>query len=200
MAKETILSRPARIADPRLVGIFLDSRIRRLLLAFTDRPLSVAAAARLVGEPIGRVHYHVTSLARKGLLRVVREEKRAGRPVKYYRAVAESFLVPLDLLDRSPGTGLAAELRAGLDDALLRSEEDGILFFTESGEPRVSWFGQAGATGAAGEFWQIVGLAEPDVAALGAELRALMLRYEKRSSPGGRSYLIHAAFAPRIRR
>jgi hypothetical protein len=200
MAKEAFLSRRKRISDPRLVGTFLDSRIRRLLLAFVDRPLSVAAAARLVGEPIGRVHYHVTSRVRRGLLRVVREEKRAGRPVRYYRAAAASFLVPLDLLDRSPGTGLAAELRASLDDALLRSEEDGILFFTESGEPRVSWFGQAGATGAAGEFWQIVGLAEPDVAALGAELRALMLKYEARSSAGGKSYLIHAAFAPRIRR
>jgi hypothetical protein len=199
MAEETILSR-RRIADPRLVGIFLDSHIRRLLLAFVDRPLSIAAAARLLGEPIGRVHYHVTGLCRKGLLRVVREEKRAGRPVKYYRASAASFLVPLDLLDRSPGTGLAAELRAGLDDALLRSDEDGILFFTESGEPRVSWFGQAGATGSAGEFWQIVGLAEADVAALGKELRELMLKYEARSSPGGKSYLIHAAFAPRLRR
>jgi hypothetical protein len=200
MAEETILSRRARIADPRLVGVFLDSRIRRLLLAFVDRPLSVAAAARLVGEPIGRVHYHVTSLARKDLLRVVREEKRAGRAVKYYRAAAASFLVPLDLLDRSPGTGLAAELRASLDDALLRSDEDGILFYTEDGEPRVSWFGQARAMGAAGEFWQIVGLSEPDVGTLGAELRALMLKYEARSRAGGRSYLIHAAFAPRIRR
>lgn len=196
MEKDAPLSSPLEIADPKLVPIFLDSPRRRLLLAFVDRTLSVSQAAARLGQPLGRVHYHVTRFARAGLLRVVRAEKRGGRPILHYRAAASGFFVPLTLLDRSPGAGMSAELRRSLDAHLFRSDEDGVLFFTQAGEPRVSYFGQTRASRTAGEFWHVLSLTPEAVSAFDAELRALMDKYE-RLSGGGRPYLLHAAFAPR---
>jgi hypothetical protein len=184
------------VRDPRLVATFLDSRKRRLLLAFAGRSMSVSEAAAWSGQPLGRIHYHVVDLVRKGLLETVEEVRRRGRPIRRYRAVAERFFVPTDLLDRSPGAGLASELRGLLDEALFRAPDDGVLFYAEEGEPRVSWFGQNRSSGEAGEFWQILTLADSDVRAFAAEMKALMERYEARSGRG-RPYLLHAAFAPR---
>ena len=87
-------------------------------------------------------------------------------------------------------------MRASLDRELLRTPQGGVLFFTVGGEPRVSWFGQSRALKDAGEFWQIAKLTDEEAARLAAELRALMERYG-RTSPSGRPFLSHAAFAPR---
>lgn len=193
--KYEVLSR-FEVTDTRVAATFLVSRTRRLLLAFVDEPLSVSQAAVRVGQPVERVHYHVTSLAKKRLLRVEREEKRSGRPIKYYRAVAHSFFVPLTLLERSPGAGLAAELRHRLDEELFSSPDDGVLFFTEDGEPRVSRFGQTRTCGSAGEFWHIVSLTPERVRAFSADLKVLMGKYEAVAGEG-RPYLLYAAFAPR---
>jgi DNA-binding transcriptional ArsR family regulator len=196
MEKGSPLSSVLRITEERIASTFLVSPTRRLLLAFVDQPLSVSEAAARVGQPLERVHHHVISLTRKGLLRVVRQEKRKGRPIKYYRAAAESFFVPLALLHRSPGAGLAAELRASLDEELFRSPDDGILFFTEGGQPRVSHFGQSRTSNTAGEFWHIVSLPPDRVGALAMELKALMQKYEAVLGEG-QPYLLHAAYAPR---
>jgi len=195
-AKGAPLISTMRITEERLAQVFLDSWKRRLLLGFASEPLSVSQAAERAGQPLARIHYHVLDLLKKGLLRVDREEKRKGRPIKYYRAVATAFFVPLELLDRSPGAGLAAELRARLDEELFNSPDDGIMFYSKDDEPRVSWFGQSRQSGSAGEFWQIVNLTEESVQAFAAELRALMNKYDRKTGEG-RTFLLHAAFAPR---
>ena len=65
-----------------------------LMDALTGREASVGALARELDWPLDTAHYRVKKLLRLGLLRVVREEKRAGRPVKVYRAVADAFFLP----------------------------------------------------------------------------------------------------------
>ncbi|MDQ4088246.1 MAG: helix-turn-helix domain-containing protein, partial [Pseudomonadota bacterium] len=107
------------VADAATARVFADSSKRRLLLGFVDQPLSVSEAARGAGQPLGKVHYHVIDLCRRGLLRVVSEQKRKGRAIKYYQAVRPSFFVPIEFVERSPGAGLAAELRARLDEEAL---------------------------------------------------------------------------------
>ena len=187
---------PRTIEDPRLVSFFMNSAAARVLLTFVDEPRSVSAAAALLGLPLERVHYYVTRLAAHGLLTVVREQKRAGRPIRFYRSCAERFFVPIECVDRSLFSGLAAELRASLDEEVLRWHDEGALFFTAGGKPRVSWSRKKGTTKTAGEFWQILNLTDEEARRLAAELRGVMTRYG-RDSPGGRPYLFHAAFAPR---
>ena len=43
------------------------------------------------------MHYRVRTFLNAGLLKIVREEKRAGLPVKVYRSVADAFFIPFEL-------------------------------------------------------------------------------------------------------
>lgn len=61
---------------------------------FMGQERSVSAAAQLLGCSLQTMHYRVKQLMKAGLLRVAREEQRAGRAVKYYRAVSDAFFVP----------------------------------------------------------------------------------------------------------
>jgi hypothetical protein len=197
------------MADPRLADafvvasaaaarIFADSLKRRLLLGFVERPRSITEAARSSGEAIGKIHYHVTDLHRRGLLRIVREERRKGRAVKYYQAVRPSFFVPAELAERSPGAGLAAELRARLDEETLKREgEEGLLFTTEQGRPLMIPIADRGRDRGFGEFWHILSLTRADAETLSKDIDALFRRYQALSSAKGKPYLAHAAFVPR---
>jgi hypothetical protein len=59
---------------------------------------SLKDAAEELAVPLNRLHYWVCRFMQLGLIRVTRVEKRVGRPVKYYRASARSFLVPPELV------------------------------------------------------------------------------------------------------
>lgn len=187
------------IDDPRHAGIFTSSRKRRLLLSFVKEARSVSQAASAAAEPLPRVHFHVTDLHKRGFLFVEREEKRAGKPVRYYRASAKQFVLPSRLLSGSPGAGLAAELRACLDGALLASEDHHLILYTDpQGDPRVSWFSDPIPTLRAAEYWQILRLSDEKALDLSRELQALLLKYQQFDG-GSTEYLIHAAVAPRGR-
>lgn len=194
--KEQIPSSLLRISDRNLARVFWDPSKRRLLLSLIDEAKSVSELAQEVQWSVGHVHYHVVDLARRKLLKVEREIRRGGRPIKYYRAVASRFLVPLELTEAAPGESLAAELRRSLLNELLSSDEPAVLFYAEDGAPRASTFGVKGKAGKAAEFWHVVRLKEEAVKAFAGELDALMQRYEAISGEG-RPYLLHAAFAPR---
>lgn len=64
---------------------------------FVGREATVSAAALAVGCSVQTMHYRVKQLLAAGLLYIVREEKRAGRALKHYRAVSDAFFVPDDL-------------------------------------------------------------------------------------------------------
>src|SRR3712207_1288343 len=103
------------VSDPAAAALFGQAFPRRLLLAFAAGERPIAAVARELGQPLANVHYHVTRMARLGLLVVTREEKRRGRPIKHYRTLKPRFFVPDELASRAPGEGLAAELRMRLE-------------------------------------------------------------------------------------
>ena len=174
-----------------------DSPKRRLLLSMVRRTRTVSEIAVAEEMPIGRAYQVVKQLERHGLARVEREEKRGGRAIRHYRAVAGSFLVPLEYVSGSPGAGLAAETRARLDDELSRTEERGILFYVDAdGDPLVSWFGNRQRRRPVAEFWQILRLRDADALELIGEMEALLRRYQERAQEG-RVFLIHGAIVPR---
>ena len=188
-----------RISDPDLARVFEDSPKRRILLSFVDEPRSVSAVAAMVQRPLAQVHYHVTSLEGLGLLKVQREQKRRGRPVKLYRTVASSFLLPLNLLSDGPFSRLARELRDSLNNELIQTDPDGVLFSVEGGEPTISWFRASGqGSNRADEYWQVLQLDRASVRALAQDIEQLMKKYQSLSG-SGEPYLLHAAFGPRRR-
>src|SRR4051812_46464114 len=106
-------SSPYRVQDPRQAATF-DHKLRPgLLLACGSEARSLAQLQREFHEPLSKLHYHVERLVGCGLLQVERLEARAGRPVRFYRAVAESFLVSQAAV-ASPSGQWAKELREAL--------------------------------------------------------------------------------------
>jgi hypothetical protein len=191
-------SRTKIIRDRSTAKILLaDSPRRRLLLSFVPRARSIGEAAELERVDMGRMHYVVRDFVRRGLLKVEREQKRAGRAVRYYRATAERFTVPVELVSASPGAGLAQELRHRLDQELSRADDEGIVFYVgDDGEPRASWFGKKPRRRPVAEFWHMPSLSDSDARRLIMEIGALLERYEHKAG-NGKPFLVHSAVVPR---
>lgn len=187
------------IRDPRQAAVFTHPRLRRILLWFTRRAKSVGETAIATGMDLRRIHYYVQRLRALGLLAVVDERRRAGRPIKLYRAIGDSFFVPHEAALKGFGDDLALELREGLSRE--RSRSDGGILFTafEDGSPRGRIVGGRSASTAATEMWRVLRLQAHEAAALKRDLNAVLNRYQRmRSEGGGKLYLVHAAMARRL--
>jgi DNA-binding transcriptional ArsR family regulator len=168
----------------------------RLLTACVAQERSLTELHRLTGQPLPKLHYHVARLLDAGLLRVSREQPRGGRPIRFFRAVAESFLVPQDVLGELPGESMSVELRRLLQrnrgDVSLRYGADARggfrVMLVRDDDDRAS---------KAIELWQVFRLTRQQRDALAKELRELFERYAK-TDGGHEAFLAHAAFAPRI--
>jgi len=196
--KAPILSR-VYVRDPAQAAAFTNPLLRRILLWFTRRPKSVGETAAASGMDLRRTHYYVQRLAALGLVKVVAERARAGRAVKLYRAIGDSFFVPDEAALKGFGDDLALELRESVNRE--RSRSDGGILFTAfaDGSPRGRFVGSRRASTAATEMWRALRLRAPEVAALKRDLRALLNRYQRlRADAGGDIYLVHAAVAPRL--
>ncbi|GGL04183.1 hypothetical protein GCM10010844_23540 [Deinococcus radiotolerans] len=75
------------------MALLAHERVRRVLGAFLGREQTVAGAAREAQLDVRVVHRDVQALRRAGLLTVQREQTRAGRPVKVYRACADDLFI-----------------------------------------------------------------------------------------------------------
>lgn len=83
-----------RIHTETQAAILDDRALARFFHPFLGREKTVSQAAAEVGCKLNAMHYRVKTFLEVGLLKVIREEKRAGRPVKVYRSVADAFFVP----------------------------------------------------------------------------------------------------------
>lgn len=93
------MSSPLTVTDPAAVRLLMRGRTRQVLGAFLAGESSVSAAARRTGIDLRVVHRAVVALHGAGLVQIVREEKRAGRAIKIYAAVASAFFVPFSATD-----------------------------------------------------------------------------------------------------
>lgn len=82
------------VQDQGAARALADPDTRRFLEPFLGRECSAREAANDLGEDLDRVLARVRRFLRVGVLRVSRLEPRAGRPVKFYRAVADGFFIP----------------------------------------------------------------------------------------------------------
>lgn len=196
--KDQILSRAHTVATSAQAGALADPLRRRILLSLIPRPRSVAELAASEGIELKRLHYHVGALVRIGLLTVTGERRRAGRPIKSYRAVAEAFFVPQGLAEAAPGDALAVELRQSLRMERERTHA-GTLFYSEDGRPRMRPV--AGRTNAstafAAEHWQLLRLSKDQAARLLDELARCVAACADQPPPSrGATCLVHIAIAP----
>lgn len=84
------------VTDPEQARLLSNPASFRFLEPFVARDLSVKAAAEEVGCKLDTMLYRVKVLLKAELLKVSRLEKRAGRPIKYYRSVHDAYFVPFE--------------------------------------------------------------------------------------------------------
>jgi hypothetical protein len=196
--EDAMLSRAMTVADPRQAAVFANSKLRRLLMLFAGGPLGVGEAAARSGIEIKRLHHHVVRFQRLGLLRVVAERPRAGRPIKLYETAAPEFFVPDEVALAPFGERLARELRDSLATERARSSAQGMLFsLGPGGEPMARTVGGSATPDRSGEMWQVLRLCPAEARAMTEELRDILRRYEGRSDDEGAAYLVHAAIVKR---
>lgn len=185
------------VSDARTASVFSNMRQRRLLLELIAQELSLQEIASKVKLPLNLAHYHVTRLLKLALVDMTREQPRSGRAVKHYRASARSFFVPAHLASPSPGKELAAELRASLDCTHDRDPSDGTLYFVDDrSSPRMRRMQSPTSATVAIESWHRLVLTKVEARLLESELKALLSRFEGRSSGKAKSYLAYCALTP----
>lgn len=191
-----------KVAGAVRVAAFENPLRCRVLITCVREERSLSDLQRVLGQPLPRLHYHVRRLLDAGLLTVARSQPRAGRPVRFYRAVAESFLVPQDSLPALPSAEWAAELRQSLHNETVHGGEPALLYGpgAEDGSLLVRLVrSDPAAPSRAMDLWRVVRLGPRQRAALAKELAEVFARYAAAEpETGADTYLAHAAFAPRL--
>lgn len=85
------------ITDETAARLLTNTDSARRLEPFMKREVTSSEAAKELGLKLPQLLYHVNRLIKLGLLEVVREQKRGGRAVKFYRATADTFFVPFQV-------------------------------------------------------------------------------------------------------
>ncbi|MFC4637916.1 hypothetical protein [Deinococcus hohokamensis] len=93
----SVLGEPQLVEDPAQARLLADPVAMQLFSPFLAREVSASQAAREAKVSVERMLYRVAQFCSHNLLKVVREDHRAGRPVRIYRSVADAYRVPFHL-------------------------------------------------------------------------------------------------------
>jgi len=203
---------PHVVDDPRQAALLVDDDALRFFRPFLARDATVKDAAEEVGVSLDRMLYRVRTFVDAGLLRVVRERPRAGRPIKVYRSSHDAYFVPYAA---TPFASLQEVLRERFGDTARRIAD--ALAAHEAAHPS-GWDGYRLYRTPDGETW-VVGndaevrdvdavdafatlrLRQEDAHALRDALADLLTTYARRShdtdpDEGAASYLLQFALVP----
>ena len=84
------------VTDPEAANLLSDPAQLELLEPFFRGDVVLGELAKELGVKLNTLLYRVNKLVDLGLVEVVREEPRRGKPVKVYRAAARVFFVPFE--------------------------------------------------------------------------------------------------------
>ena len=195
--QDDALSRATIVRDPAVAAVFASSKMRRLVMLFAHEPMSLGHASQRTNIELKRLHHHVQRLVRFGLLEVAAVERRAGRPIKHYRATSQAFFVPEEIMPKPFAQEIALELRELLHADAARSSRGLLWAVGPGGEPLGRMVSTEQVSPEAFEQWRILKLQPGELAELRSDLDAVLLRYQRRPTSGGSIYLVHAAAARR---
>ncbi len=180
------------IKEPLAAKVFASVRQRKIVQILMAGEKSMSELALATEMQLSLLHYHVSHCEQLGLIEIVREQRRAGRAIKYYRASAKSFFIPADLIVELPGTALTLKLRELLDQSLARSLQ-GVNFRHDGQRPRADLVTDPDLQTGAVELWLDVGLTSAHAAELAKELQALVDRFRARADETAPRHLVHLA-------
>ncbi len=199
------------VSNPKAATFLSDPEHNSYFGPFLNREVTLSQVALELQVPLNKLHYWVTKMLVLGLLQVTKTQKRAGRAVQYYSAVAPAFFVPfaaipaetfeaqLTLEDVSRQRRLsAAHARARgelpLHYGTFIARMDGVY----SGI-RIEPFPQKRAEDLTYGVWLERPFRAEDARALLAELKVLEERYSSLPEPKlgkGKSFCVRLAVAP----
>lgn len=151
MSAEPVMTEPLIAQTPEQARLLQDFPTVAVLGRLLEGEASAGEIAASTGQTVKQVHHRLTRLLRAGLIEVSAERRRAGRPVKVYRALAGEYQVPFaltsaatlgELVQGAHEPMLSAHYRAvsgsalGKRDLRLRRMEGGGMTLTlaEAGE------------------------------------------------------------------
>jgi hypothetical protein len=85
------------ITNPDVALFLADVSKSKHIRPFFARECTLSQAAKDLKIALGSTRYWVNKMEELGLVQLTRTEKRKGSPIKYYRTVADSFTVPLEV-------------------------------------------------------------------------------------------------------
>lgn len=106
---------------PEQVEILTHPKSLRRLEPFIGCERTVKGAAELLDISQHAMLYWTRKFLELGLLVVVRTEPRAGKPIKFYRACAEHFIIPLNAVSAATFEVLLAQQHAAWEELLRKS-------------------------------------------------------------------------------
>lgn len=108
----------SRVDDQGAARMVTDPVARRYLEPLLERERSASELARVVGVPLSTAVYRIKRFVRAGLVEQTRCAPRGGRPIRYYRAVADGFFVPFGATPLEAVESLAPEVFRPWSDLL----------------------------------------------------------------------------------
>lgn len=202
------------VTNPDQARLLSDPKSLRFFSPFLTSEKTVARAAREIECEPHTMLYRVRTFLKAGLLRVTREEKRAGRSVKHYRSSYNAYFIPFsttpyaDLEERlreqiSPLTdelvrSFALVLRQiGHDGQWLYRDTDGLVSSESGEEARFGLDFDNPAWPVVYDFRCELCLPREEAKVLQRELRDLYARYlPQRQVSSGEKYVLQVALVP----
>lgn len=195
--KAPIESRQFIVRSVAAARFLAEPRGHFFVMAFVAQPRTVGDVAKSLNMP-QLVAWRLAQRALTfGLLTVVSERPRRGKPLKLYQAVAAAFVIPDELMPRMPGDLLADDMRERIQSENAAHGSSHVLRVDSDGEPLLSQMAAEGAGDLPFEAWRILKLDRSDALALQKELAAVLDHYEARQKPNARTWLVHAAMVIR---
>lgn len=117
-----------------MVRSLLRDEAAHYLAPFLHEDHSVAEAAELLHVALAKVHYWVRTLYDAGVLDIVHEVPRKGRPIKRYRAIATEFTVPAEALPEDHFARVMRRSNAEMTEAIAAAAPEWVI----AGDFRIS--------------------------------------------------------------
>lgn len=212
-----------RVEEPEAARIVTDPAARRFLLPFIGRDRTVSNVAAELEVDTSSMLYRVRQFIRLGLIKEVRVEPRQGRPIRYYRSVADGFFVPFQVTSLTTQASLSpyafSQLQRRLNESIgqawlaacgehqtlgihvFRNAEGNITHNIvpdpEDDQPN-RFFDQLLEPGAPAvwDTWGNLKLEHEDAKALQMEIATILKRYWPKEKEEGQEYILRLAIAP----
>lgn len=191
------------------VDLLMNMQAARHLAPFMHAEQTLGSAAAEIGRRPSSVAYWVRRLLQAGLLVVVREQARAGKPIPYYKAAAAEFRVPFDAMPSGAREEflhgarklMVGEFAASVERAARTFYSDGLsITGHKTHGVSISFIEPKDDASPIMEWWGKVSLTKAEAAEFRSELEALVSRFDgKPQSPTRSRYLVMVGITPTTR-